>query len=191
MRPSAAARRAISSRCTTPKRCCSSTTTTARSANATSPWISACVPTTIARVARRRAGSSAARRSAAGRRRGQQLAGDERPEQRRHRLEVLLGERLGGRHEGALVTLLDRPQHRVDGDHRLARADVALQQPAHRRVAFEVGVDLGDAPPPGDRSGRTAARPRSAPRMGPGRPRARRPAGSLRRRACAAAARAA
>ena len=34
-------------RCSTPKRCCSSTTATARSANTTSRWISACVPTTI------------------------------------------------------------------------------------------------------------------------------------------------
>ena len=34
-------------RCSTPKRCCSSTTATARSANSTSRWMSACVPTAI------------------------------------------------------------------------------------------------------------------------------------------------
>ena len=39
-RPSASAER-----CSTPKRCCSSTTATARSANSTSRWIRACVPT--------------------------------------------------------------------------------------------------------------------------------------------------
>ena len=42
LRPSARA-----ARCSTPKRCCSSTTATARSANSTSRWISACVPTAI------------------------------------------------------------------------------------------------------------------------------------------------
>ena len=93
-------------------------------------------------------GDAAERRPALGGRQaaGQQLAGHERPEQRGHRLEVLLGERLGGRHEGALMALLHRPQQRVHGDHGLAGADVSLQQPAHGPVALEVGVDLGDRP---------------------------------------------
>ena len=50
------------------------------------------------------------------------------------REEVLLRERLGRRHQRALAAGLDRPQERVERDDRLARADVALQQPLHRRV---------------------------------------------------------
>ena len=42
--------------------------------------------------------------------------------------------------------LLDRAQQRVERDHRLARADVALEQPLHRHRAGEVAVDLGDRP---------------------------------------------
>ena len=56
--------------------------------------------------------------------------------------EVLLGERLGRRHQRALAAVLDRAQQRVERDDRLARADVALQQPLHRHRALEVGVDL-------------------------------------------------
>ena len=47
--------------------------------------------------------------------------------------EVLFGERLGGRHQRRLVTVLDRAQHRVQRHDRLAAADLAHQQPLHRR----------------------------------------------------------
>ena len=60
------------------------------------------------------------------------------------REEVLLGERLGRRHQRALVAALDRAQERVERDDRLAGADVALEQPLHRRRAGEVAVDLRD-----------------------------------------------
>ena len=60
------------------------------------------------------------------------------------REEVLLGERLGRRHQRALPSRLDRPQQRVERDHRLARADVALEQALHRRRPGQVGVELGD-----------------------------------------------
>ena len=60
------------------------------------------------------------------------------------REEVLLGERLGRRHQRALAARLDRAQERVERDDRLAGADVALEQALHRRRAREVGVDLGD-----------------------------------------------
>ena len=46
--------------------------------------------------------------------------------------EVLLGERLGRRHQRALASVLDRAQQRVQRDDGLAGADVALQQPLHR-----------------------------------------------------------
>ena len=58
--------------------------------------------------------------------------------------EVLLGEGLGRRHQRALAAGLHRAQQRVDGDGGLAGADVALQQPLHRRGARQIGVDLCD-----------------------------------------------
>ena len=58
------------------------------------------------------------------------------------RQEVLLGERLGRRHQRALPPVLDGAQERVERDDRLAGADVALQQPLHRRRALEIDVDL-------------------------------------------------
>ena len=64
---------------------------------------------------------------------------------------VLLGEHLGRRHQRALVAALHGGQQRRDGDDRLARADVALQQPVHRVRRGEVGVDLADHPPLGGR----------------------------------------
>ena len=57
---------------------------------------------------------------------------------------MLLGERLGGRHQRSLAPRLDRAQQRVERDHRLPRADVALQQAPHRLRPGEVGVDLRD-----------------------------------------------
>ena len=57
---------------------------------------------------------------------------------------MLFGERLGGGHERALAAVLDRAQKRVERDHGLAGADVALQEALHRSRALEVGVDLAD-----------------------------------------------
>ena len=64
--------------------------------------------------------------------------------ERLEREEVLLGERLRGRHERPAEAGLDRAQQRVERDDRLPRADVALQEPLHRHRAREVGVELGD-----------------------------------------------
>ena len=89
---------------------------------------------------------------------------------------VLLGEHLGRRHQRPLVAALHGGQQRRHGDHRLARADVALQQPVHRVRRGEVGVDLGDHPPLGGRQ-REAAR-----RRGTVAPARRRPRGGSRRR---------
>ena len=123
-------------RCSTPKRCCSSTTATERSRSSTPSWMSACVPTTTsapsavcARLLRRRAREQRARDA--------ELGADALD-----REEVLLGERLGRRHQRALAAVLDRAQDRVERDDRLAGADVALQEPLHRHRALEVGVDL-------------------------------------------------
>ena len=60
------------------------------------------------------------------------------------REEMLLGERLRRRHQGALAPCLDRAQQRVEGDGGLAGADVPLEQALHRRRPGEIGVDLGD-----------------------------------------------
>ena len=59
---------------------------------------------------------------------------------------MLLGEGLGGGHQGGLAAVLHRPQHRAQSHHRLARAHLAHQQALHRPVAGQVGVDLGHGP---------------------------------------------
>src|SRR5206468_4329856 len=38
------------------------------------------------------------------------------------------------------------PQHRVEGDHRLARADLSHQEPLHRLTALEIRVDRAKRP---------------------------------------------
>ena len=51
------------------------------------------------------------------------------------RAVVLLGEHLGGREQRRLAARVDDREHRAQRDHRLARADLALQQPVHRVLA--------------------------------------------------------
>jgi hypothetical protein len=57
--------------------------------------------------------------------------------------KVLLGQDLGGRHQRALPAGVDGARGRQRRHHRLAGADIALQQPVHRVRARQVGVDLG------------------------------------------------
>ena len=57
---------------------------------------------------------------------------------------MLLGQDLGRRHERDLVAVLHRHDGGQHRDDRLARADVALQQPLHRPAALHVGDDLRD-----------------------------------------------
>jgi hypothetical protein len=57
---------------------------------------------------------------------------------------VLLGEDLGRGHQGRLVAVADGDEGGRGRDHRLARADVALQQPAHRQGAGHIARDLAD-----------------------------------------------
>ena len=137
----AGALRSSARRWLTPKRCCSSTTATARRSNSTASSISACVPTSSLQLAARelaeQVGAAAAGRRAGEQRGRHQLARHQRLQGR----EVLLGERLGRRHQRGLGAVLDRAQHRVQRDDGLARADLAHQQPLHRAVAREVGVD--------------------------------------------------
>ncbi len=64
-------------------------------------------------------------------------------EQRTYGGEVLLGEDLGGHHEGTLVPALDRSQERGECDHGLTRADVALEQAVHGERPGHVGDDHG------------------------------------------------
>ena len=86
-------------------------------------------------------GAALARRQA---RREQRDADAELRAELLDREEVLLGERLGRGHQRALPARLHGPEQRVQRDGRLARADVALEEPLHGRRAAEVGVDLGD-----------------------------------------------
>ena len=63
-------------------------------------------------------------------------------EHRRDRALVLLGEHLGRREQRRLATGVDHLEHRAQRDHRLARADLALQQPVHRVALAELAGDL-------------------------------------------------
>ena len=58
--------------------------------------------------------------------------------------EVLLGQRLGRRHQRAALPCLHGPQERVERDHGLARPNVPLQEALHRALGGQVRVDLGD-----------------------------------------------
>ena len=81
-----------------------------------------------------------------------------RGEEAVERVRVLLGERLGRRHERGLVARLDRAEHRVDGNDRLAGAHLAHQEALHRAARGEVLVDLGERLALARRSARTEAR---------------------------------
>ena len=125
--------RSSAARWLTPKRCCSSTTTTAEPIELRPPSsISAWVPTISDSSPLASLPSRSARRPR--RRRAGQQPGSDRlgAEQLLDRREVLLGERLGRRHQRGLVAVLDRAQHRVERDDGLAGADLAHQQPLHR-----------------------------------------------------------
>ena len=67
----------------------------------------------------------------------------ERSAQLVDREEVLLGQRLGRRHQRALTPQLDRAEQRVQCDDGLPRPDLALEETLHRERPVEVGVDLG------------------------------------------------
>ncbi len=58
--------------------------------------------------------------------------------------KVLLSEGFRRNHERALMAVLDGAKKRVEGDDRLPRADVALEEPLHRCRAGEVAVELAD-----------------------------------------------
>ena len=60
------------------------------------------------------------------------------------RLGMLPGQDFGRRHQRRLLAVGHGQQHRVDGDDRLAAADVALQQAVHGVRPGHVGRDLGD-----------------------------------------------
>ena len=70
---------------------------------------------------------------------------------------MLARQDLGRRHQRGLGAGLDRVEHGEQRHHRLAAADIALQQPQHARRRRHVGGDLGE---------RLAAAPRSARRAG-------------------------
>jgi len=62
------------------------------------------------------------------------------------RLVVLASEDLGGRHQGRLAAPGRHVGHGAHGDHGLARAHVALDQPAHPLAGGEVGADVAQRP---------------------------------------------
>ena len=60
------------------------------------------------------------------------------------RLVMLAGEDFGRCQQRRLRAGLDRDQHGFERHDRLARADIALQQPQHRRALRHVAFDLAD-----------------------------------------------
>ena len=60
------------------------------------------------------------------------------------RLLMLKGEHGRRREERHLLAVHDRLERRAHGDFGLAVADVAAQQPVHRRRRFHVALDVGD-----------------------------------------------
>ena len=58
------------------------------------------------------------------------------------REEVLLGERLGRRHQRALPPHLDRAEQRMQRDDRLPGSDLSLEEPLHGDGPVEIRVDL-------------------------------------------------
>ena len=65
---------------------------------------------------------------------------------RRKRRRVLPCQHLGRHHQCRLGAGLGRLQHGCQRHQRLAAADIALQQPQHRRRCGQLAVDLGDGP---------------------------------------------
>ena len=74
-------------------------------------------------------------------------------QQRGERSEVLLGQQLGGGHEGALAAVLRRQPGAVGRHHGLAGANVPLYQPVHGGAGGHVGGDLVHHPPLGPGEG--------------------------------------
>ena len=71
-----------------------------------------------------------------------ELAGlGQRAEHAGDRPVVLLGEHLGRGEQGRLAARVHHLEHGPDRDHRLARADLALQQPVHRVGAGQLPGD--------------------------------------------------
>ena len=64
--------------------------------------------------------------------------------QRKHALVMLAGENFGGRHERRLPSRLHHARHGQQGDERLARAHIALQQAQHALGRGDVGAYFGD-----------------------------------------------
>ena len=71
---------------------------------------------------------------------GQQ--GDRCRRQPRQRAMMLLRQHLGRRHHRCLLAGLNRAQHGQQRHHRLARADIALQEAQHPPARRQVGIDL-------------------------------------------------
>ena len=76
---------------------------------------------------------------------GEQRAGDaERLQKRSERAIVLLGKDFCRGHEGALKTVFRGHVDGGGGDHRFARADVALHEAVHRALTCQVARDIAD-----------------------------------------------
>ena len=67
-----------------------------------------------------------------------------RPQQRRQRLFVLLGQKFRRRHERSLFPVFDCTEAGCCRNHRLAAANVALHEPIHHMAGGQIMQDLFD-----------------------------------------------
>ena len=168
------------SRCSTPKRCCSSTTTSARSANWTCFWMRAWVPTTM--PASPEAASSRDRRRAAvalapgeQRHRGAELGAAEHPARARSPSIAVIdrwcwaASTSVGASSAAWPPASTAGEHRPQRDDRLARPDLALQQPVHRpprRARFASTSPISRCPSVSSKGSRASKAASSPPGRG-------------------------
>ena len=142
MRPRAAS----ASRCATPKRCCSSMTTRSSRANETEAWSRACVPTTTwawpvasaSVVERRAAGATEPVSRVTAMPASASISETVRASCR--------ASRSVGASSAAWAPARAAIAERVRRDGGLARADVALDEPEHRRIGREVGPHVAHRP---------------------------------------------
>ena len=130
--------------CSTPNRCSSSTTTSPRSLNATSPLNSRCVPITTSTDPSARPSIVALASLSVWNRDSGADVHRERGVPLGEGRVVLLHEQRGRHQYGDLLAVLHRLEGRPYGDLRLAVADVAADDPVHRRDAFHVVLHVVD-----------------------------------------------
>ena len=134
----------IFSLCATPNRCSSSTTSRPRSRNSTSFDSSRCVPTMMSTLPAARSASVSFCSALLRNRLTMSMRDREAGEALAQRLLVLERQHGRRREKRDLLAVHHRLERGAHRDLGLAVADVAAEQPVHRRRRFHVALDVGD-----------------------------------------------